>query len=340
MKTVLVMPVKNEDWILEKTLACADLWADHIIIADQKSTDRTREIINKFPKAKLIENEATFHSSTVRKLLLDEARKIEGQNLILSFDADEIPTADIIQDIELIKSKLKPGCALELQWLNLWRSPLQYRDDRSLWSNSWKVFGFVDDGAMNYDQVDSLNDHTSRVPFAAHQNIVRLEMPKVLHYQFADWERTMSKQCRYRLTEFMFDHRLLNVIRINHRYFHTKNEKHIAYGKVKQEWLGAYESSGADLADIGGSGKVSWFDLEVLSAFKEKGSGYFRWLDIWDVDWEAKRRAAPPGWRDSVPSEPIVDPRNIFIRLYHSTFQSLLDYDSPFYKLFSYLKKI
>lgn len=97
MKKILVMPVKNEDWILEKTLSCASLWADHIIIADQNSTDRTLEICNKFNKVVVVKNDSQFHSSNVRKLLLDTARNFDGNNAIFSFDADEIPTSGILE---------------------------------------------------------------------------------------------------------------------------------------------------------------------------------------------------------------------------------------------------
>ena len=76
MKKIVLMPVKNEDWILEYSLSCASLWADHIIVADQTSTDRTPEICRKFEKVIYVKNHAEFHSSNVRKLLLDEARKV------------------------------------------------------------------------------------------------------------------------------------------------------------------------------------------------------------------------------------------------------------------------
>jgi glycosyltransferase involved in cell wall biosynthesis len=76
MKKIVLMPVKNEDWILEYSLSCASLWADYIIVADQNSTDRTPEICKNFDKVIYIKNDSQFHSGAVRRLLLEEARKI------------------------------------------------------------------------------------------------------------------------------------------------------------------------------------------------------------------------------------------------------------------------
>ena len=40
-KVICMTPVKNEEWIMERFLAAASLWADCIIVADQHSQDRT-----------------------------------------------------------------------------------------------------------------------------------------------------------------------------------------------------------------------------------------------------------------------------------------------------------
>ena len=53
---ICLVPVKNEAWILDRCLATASTWADVIIVADQMSTDNSREIALKYPKVQLIEN--------------------------------------------------------------------------------------------------------------------------------------------------------------------------------------------------------------------------------------------------------------------------------------------
>lgn len=85
-KLVVLTPVKNESWILDTFLAATSLWADHILISDQNSTDATREIVQRYPKATLIHNQcATYNESANRRNLLNEARLRFGQHNVLFF---------------------------------------------------------------------------------------------------------------------------------------------------------------------------------------------------------------------------------------------------------------
>lgn len=291
MKKILVFPVKNEEWILEQSLTCASLWADHIITAYQDSYDKTLEILRKFPKVIIVENPATVHSSNVRKLLLEAARNFEGNNAIFSFDADEIPTSHMLSaEFNQKLENLQPGTALEMEWINLWRSPNHYRNDKSIWSNSWKDFGFIDDRKLEYKTLNIVSDHTTRIPSPEKQQHVRLEFPKVLHYQFVDWDRVMSKQAYYRLTEFEQSKKtFLGVLKINLKYFPSKDETGLHTSEVPQEWIGAYEKAGIDLQHLTVP-KLTWFDREIIKRFKENTPAVYAPLDIWDVNWEQKRQ--------------------------------------------------
>ena len=57
-KIIVLMPVKNEAWILPLSLQAASVWADMIILSDQGSTDGSKEIARRFPKVHLIENDS------------------------------------------------------------------------------------------------------------------------------------------------------------------------------------------------------------------------------------------------------------------------------------------
>ena len=58
-KIICLTPVLNEAWILDRFIRCASLWADHIIIADQGSTDGSREIAQRYDKVIFIDNKKT-----------------------------------------------------------------------------------------------------------------------------------------------------------------------------------------------------------------------------------------------------------------------------------------
>lgn len=319
MKKILVMPVKNEEWIIEKTLSCASLWADHIIVADQNSTDNTREICAMFPKVKIIENKAEFHSSNVRKILLDAAREFDGFNAIFSFDADEVPTSHIFSfELDKVLKALAPGTAIEMQWLNLWRSCDKYRDDASVWSNSWKQFGFIDNRVMQYDNLNVINDHTSRVPSEATKNNSRLQFPKVLHYQFVDFERVMSKQAYNRIIEFVQRPRnFIESLKINLKYFPTKDEQDINLKEVPQEWVDVYSLNKINFCNLQKEA-LTWFDLASLKKIKIFGLREFSSIDIWDIPWEQKRQLAILQHSLNVPDYEIMDPRNILKKIYHN----------------------
>ena len=101
MKKPLVFcltPVKNEAWILERFLSCASLWADKIIIADQGSTDGSKEIAAKFAKVITIDNPSTVLNEFNRQqLLLAEARRISSDpKVLLALDADEFLSSNFL----------------------------------------------------------------------------------------------------------------------------------------------------------------------------------------------------------------------------------------------------
>ena len=46
-RRICVTPVRNEAWIIDRFLAAAKTWADHVIVADQQSSDGTLEQLAK-----------------------------------------------------------------------------------------------------------------------------------------------------------------------------------------------------------------------------------------------------------------------------------------------------
>ena len=92
---ICITPIKNEAWILDRFLKCASTWADHIIMADQGSTDGSLEIIQHYPKVRLVEAPCQeFNMGKMRQALLEMARTIPGPRIIISLDADESLSAN------------------------------------------------------------------------------------------------------------------------------------------------------------------------------------------------------------------------------------------------------
>lgn len=116
---IVLTPVRNEAWVLRAFLAATSLWADYIIIADQMSTDGSRDIYREFGdeairrKAQgehcceliLIDNNRKeMHMAATRKLLFDAAQNLikrsglPNENFILfAMDADEFLTGNFME---------------------------------------------------------------------------------------------------------------------------------------------------------------------------------------------------------------------------------------------------
>src|ERR1035437_5259168 len=134
---ICLTAVKNEDWMSRIFLQVMSLIADHILILDQLSTDETRNNSKEFKKVILLDNESpVFNEPERQKILIDSARKLfPGERFFLPFDADEIPSFNILNDHEwnTIVENAKPGTAINLQNICLYNSPYEYRspDKRS-----------------------------------------------------------------------------------------------------------------------------------------------------------------------------------------------------------------
>lgn len=315
MKIITIMPVKNEEWILEKTLGVLSLFCDHIIVGDQGSWDQTPEICQKFSKVVYVKQPAEYMSGKQnrRQILLDRAREFGADNFIFCFDADEIPTANIL-DNQPFWQKIpvfKPGQSLQMEWITLWKSPFVFRQDQSVWSGQRRLFGFKDDGKTNFPPGDL---HEGRVPLDFGQNPVIENGVKVLHFHFVLFSRMLSKQAHCRVKEYNAFGR--NPFFINFRYGITKEERGLKTQKTPEVWYEAYFSKGISFEGLKPSG-LYWYDVEILWDFKKFGADKYRFLDIWDLPWEEKRRQALALGYEGLPEQPVSDPRPLMVKFYH-----------------------
>jgi len=338
MKVIVVMPVRNEEWILEKSLKAASYFADHIIVGDQGSIDRTPGICKKFPKVVYLINPEEYPGEKNRRqILLDKTRELfEKGNIIFCLDADEIPTANILENSSWkdFLVSLKTGQSVRLEWVSLWRNPKKYCYDKSVWKKSFRYFIFKDDGKANYALG---NVHESKIPSAFLKNYLKYEDVKIMHFHFVLWSRMLSKQQHCRIMEKRVFPRK-SFLAINARYWSTKDERNMILKDVSNSWLKGWQNKGINLENFS-ENRLYWFDIEILQDFKEYGTKYFKWLDIWDTDWETKRQIAIKKGIKDLPENKIEDPRPFYIKFYHKYLQPLLNYNSFLYKIYKIVKK-
>lgn len=278
IKIICLTPIKNEIWILERFLKCSSIWADYIIIADQQSEDGSREIARNYSKVIWIDNHSqTFNESERQKLLLETARRIPGQRLLIALDADEALTANFMNDPEWNTVLQAPvGTVIRFQWANL------LPDMCSYWTPTYDfAMGFMDDGSEHTGR----KIHSPRIPVPAQASTLMLKNIKVLHYQYTDWERMKSKHRWYQCWERL-NQPSRRAIDIYRQYHHMDDLPQQTIHPLPQEWLSGYEQQGIDMTSIYREG-VFWWDQEVLAWFAQYGSATFKREAIWDVDWSA-----------------------------------------------------
>lgn len=278
VRIVCMTPVKNEGWILDTFLKCASRWADHILVADQRSTDDSREIVARHPKAILVDNPSpVFNEPERQKLLIEHARAIPAERRILvALDADEILAGDF-QAFRDTVSTTTAGTTLAFPWLNV-------RDDgRRLWrkSDAREPFGWVDDGSPHVGS----KIHSRRVPGTDASPRLELDAFPVLHLQYIDWARMRSKHRWYECYErLQFPEK--SAVQIYRFYHHMDSRSAGELQDVPEDLLRSYRSQGIDPFVHTKESDYRW-DNEVADLLREHGPERFRNLDIWDKDWSA-----------------------------------------------------
>jgi hypothetical protein len=262
---------------LERFLTCASLWADHILIADQGSTDHSREIAARFPKVTLIEDPSPDFDEVARqRLLIAHARRIPGPRLLVALDADEAFVADGLASADWSRAlTAPPGTVLMMQWVNV------LPDARRCWIPSHYIaFGFMDDGTEH----SGSRIHSARVPASPGSPVLHLDALKVLHFQYVDWAQMKSKQRWYQCWEAIHqpESRPIQVYRNYHRMDALDPDE---VTQMREEWVGAYASAGVDLTSWAPSPSPHAWDGEVVRWLVRSGTRRFAKLDLWDVDW-------------------------------------------------------
>jgi glycosyltransferase involved in cell wall biosynthesis len=303
-KVICLTPVKNEAWILDLFIQCTSLWADYIIIADQGSTDGSVEIAKKYDKVILISNNGNQYNETERqKLLLIEARKIEGDNnVFMTLDADEL-LANYENNPEWKNlCSAEPGTTFWLPWLNV------LPDIKTYFSSNGgnMLFGYINDGKEHKGNVI----HSPRVPSDLNEERLFCNTLKVLHFQYAFRNRLLSKHRWYECLE-KIKFPIKNNIDIYRQYHHidlvTRNIE-----PIDKQWLVSMERNKINICDLKDNEQY-WWDKEVCIFFDTYGVKKFQKIAIWYVDWNKIYKHHFSDKSDAL----IHDPRNIFDKWIH-----------------------
>lgn len=303
-KIVVLTPVRDEDWILERFLTAACEVADHVLVLDQKSEDRSREICAQFPKVTVAENPSGEYSERSRsQILVETARTLFGEgNVLVALDADEILTGDSLVSAAWDELRgLAAGTVICFEKPEMLPQP-----PRCVRSSYWFPMGFVDDGSGYEGRLI----HSNRVPLKQESprfctgRIVAMHFARLRPMEFA------ARQAFYCMVENANrtkSHRVRNCY-YSPRWF-------LRYGEGETQacpaaWFAWFEARGVDLWSYR-TERFNAFHRRALALMAQKGASRFWWDDVWWEDWEAARKyfnergvvgmptapvRPPPGW--------------------------------------------
>ena len=307
---ILCCPVRNELHNLTRLLPAWNMYVDQIVVADQMSTDGTREYLSGFDNVHIIENRnPEFNEPARKRMLVDKARSLASGAILLFLDADETLSANVTTSLEWNRFlREPPGTTGYFSWVQLWGSIKKYIAHGEVGLPGHSSFAFIDDGRaldpegiMHGPRGPGMKRPERRFYF---NDVVNL------HFFLTNMEVYRKKQNWYK--QFW--------IGKGGKFFYT-NRNHIIYEKVRvqhtepspPEWYAAFEAAGLDLSSAS-SPELLWYDVEILQTMHKKGARSLWLLDIWNQDWEHLRQLAIKAGHSDIPQQPIQMPPGWIMR--------------------------
>lgn len=280
---VVVSIVRNEAWILDAFLSAASLWADMIVIADQMSTDGSREIYKRYSKVHVIDNDrSNMHQSASRKLVIDEARRLLKGNtnaVLFAMDADEILEGDFMRNKAweyIINSK--PNDCFEWSWMNL------QTGDAAHYSVPIPLYWAVHVSENVWNGIyPNRNIHELRLPWP-NSDVRKITLNDFysIHFGYYNSKRVKNKSRFYQVSS-LEDRNRYNVVNLYRQYHSISKSKCFP---VPDDAYIYYQRQGIDvLSMIDLNDEGSYYTEEILMYFERYGAEKYAMLDIWDKEW-------------------------------------------------------
>lgn len=279
---IVLTPVRNEAWVLRAFLEATSLWADIIIIADQMSTDGSREIAKEYPKVVLVDNkQKEMQMASARRLLFEEAKKIEGDKILFALDADEFLFGNFVDsdDWKAIMQS-KPNDVFCWRWMNLKgeNSSKCYYGPHYYWSVH--VADDLWDGLFPDNFI-----HEWRLPWpkeARDSNKHLLNDLFSVHLAWANQNRQRNKERFYQVSTVAQTPSKSKISIFRH--YHPINDQLLL--DVPDNVFGFYEKNNVEIWDyIDLKDEGNYYTSEVLEYFRRDGIKKYAMLDIWDKYW-------------------------------------------------------
>jgi len=210
-------PVRNEAWVIRAFLEITSRWADYIIVADQMSTDGSREIIREYAEynskskglAQIIlidNNNPEFNEAERQSMLVSKAREVAAgrDTLLWGLDADEIIAANAFETADWNKIiNSEKGSVFFFKWAEI------LPDQKRYWlsKKTYYPWLFHDDGLEPHGNYVS-NMHSMRIPYPIEEKLIcYVDDFRVLHLAYLNIHRVQSKRRFYQFVDWEMNKR-------------------------------------------------------------------------------------------------------------------------------------
>lgn len=278
-KIIGLVAGRNEERLIKQCLKALSLYADAIVYLDDCSTDKTLEIVQSLEQECRIERIITKEvwvrdEPGDRNRLLQAGREIGGTHFIFA-DADEMFSANCMHDnfIRTEILKLQKGEKLVVRLIDLWRSPLTYRIDRSSYANRILDVAFCDDGVCYYEAGFIHASHSPQHRLAGEKWV--MDNHVVLHFAFVNWHEVAIKYAWYKCLErIRMPEKPIDAI--NYAYNSGTDENGMQLVRIDDEWLAGYDFFDAAIFDE----FPLWRAHQIAQWIQEYGDEYFAGLGL------------------------------------------------------------
>ena len=279
---VVITPVRNEAWVLDAFLTCASAWADIIIVADQHSTDGSREIAAKYAKVTLIDNDAVeMNQAAVRLLLFEEVDKIEGDKIVFALDADEFLSKGFEKTDgwqRILNSKQDELFCFK--WQNVYGDfkTVIPEGDYVEWACHFASGTRVSD---LYRQCEVRSVHEMRVPCLPAGQVSYVAIPdiKFVHLARLNLVRQRNKEDFYQVSTLAKLSKRISAVSLYRSYHHPEPKIESLAQPVGLHVQGSDEN----MAYLVKEGDQGWYYIEEMKAIiLRDGFKKYQKIDIWD----------------------------------------------------------
>ena len=276
---IVMTPVRNEAWVLRAFLEATSLWADYIIIADQMSTDGSREIAKAYPKVILIDNKnPEFNEAERQAMLVAKAREVAAgrDTLLWGLDADEVFSANFreTEDWKHIMNSV-PGDVFWFKWAEICPNQKEYW----LSPTTYYPWLFHDDGKEPHGNYVR-NMHSMRIPYPIEEKqMYYVDDFRVLHLAYLNEHRVASKRRFYQFVDWEMNKR--SPISLSRKYTQTKRSEQVL--PLPESFLYHDEPHGFDLLEMVDTEVAKcYMDGYIVERFSRHSMKELRKLDVWD----------------------------------------------------------